>query len=154
MSDVVLRFTAACESETAQLIQLGEVLNEEQRVLIGGSALYLEPVARAKVALLEELASLSVLRERCLFELGIQTTEALHDWLVDKPAATEAWQSLQGALNKVQAINNLNGQFINEKLTRTDEALNVLREAAISTLGYERDGSAPSLGGGRRFGSV
>jgi len=154
MSDITLRFTAACDSETAQLNRLGEVLNEEQRVLINALTLHLEPVARAKAALLEELASVSVLRERCLFELGIDSPAALNAWLADKPAALAGWQALQTALHKVQAINDLNGQFIDEKMARNDEALKVLREAAISTLGYERNGSPPSLGGGRRFGSV
>lgn len=148
-------FTELCQSETALLKQLAVLMQQEQALLIRNEALSLEPLAEEKSRLLEQLAGQARQRAGWMQEAGLTDADRVHAWLADKAAARGAWGALDSALKQVQAINRLNGQLVERHLALTEETLEVLRQAAISTLGYGKDGSLPALsGGGRHLGSA
>ncbi len=148
-------FIALCHSETTLLKELAALMQREQAVLIRNDVAALEPLAAEKTRLLEQLAAQARERAGLMQEAGLTDAERVHAWLADKAAAREAWGELDSALKQVQAINRLNGQLVDRHLAQTEETLEVLRQAAISTLGYGKDGSLPTLsGGGRHLGSA
>lgn len=148
-------FTELCQSETALLKQLAALMQQEQAVLVRNEAPALEPLAEEKARLLEQLAVQARRRAGLMLEAGLTDADSVHGWLADKATACAAWGELDTALKQVQAINRLNGQLVERHLALTEETLEVLRQAAISTLGYGKDGSLPALsGGGRHFGSA
>lgn len=148
-------FTALCQEETTQLKVLAELMQREQAVLVRNEVAALEPLAEEKGCLLERLAESSRRRAALMQSLDLIDAERVHAWLADKNAARRAWAELDAALKQVQAINRLNGELVQRHLALTEETLEVLRQAAISTLGYGKDGAPPTLsGGGRHLGSA
>jgi flagella synthesis protein FlgN len=148
-------FTALCHSETTLLKELAELMQREQVVLVRNEVAALEPLAEEKARLLEQLAGQARQRAALMRQADLIDADRVHGWLADKAAARVAWGELDRALRQVQAINRLNGELVERHLTLTEETLEVLRQAAISTLGYGKDGALPSLSsGGRHLGSA
>lgn len=148
-------FTELCHSETALLKELAALMQREQVALIRNETAELEPLAEDKARLLEQLAGQARQRAALMQGAGLTDADRVHAWLADKAAACAAWGELDSALKQVQAINRLNGQLVERHLALTEETLEVLRQAAISTLGYGKDGALPTLsGGGRHLGSA
>lgn len=148
-------FTALCHSETDLLKELAALMQREQTVLVRNEVSTLEPLAEEKARLLERLAAQARQRAGLMQETGLTDADRVHAWLADKADACTAWSALDNALKQVQAINVLNGQLVERHLALTEETLEVLRQAAISTLGYDKDGALPTLsGGGRHLGSA
>ncbi|WP_028535831.1 flagella synthesis protein FlgN [Paludibacterium yongneupense] len=145
----------ACREETAGLSRLLALLQEEQTLLIAGRLDGLETLAQQKKGVLAELEPLGRLRAEWLQRAGVDNRPSLLLLLADHPAAAAAWLELESVLGQAQAVNRLNGGFIDDRLKNTELALTTLTTAAASTLAYGRDGSRPTVPvGGRHLGSA
>jgi flagella synthesis protein FlgN len=154
MSDVET-LEQACREEAAGLSRLLVLLQEEQTLLIAGRLDGLEALAQQKALVLEALAVSGRTRADCLRDAGIVDRAGLMARLADHPAAITAWLELETQLVQAQAVNRLNGGFIDDRLKNTELALTTLTSAAASTLAYGRDGSRPAVPvGGRHLGSA
>ncbi|WP_158253683.1 flagella synthesis protein FlgN [Chromobacterium alticapitis] len=144
-------FAALCRAETDLATRLVALLEQEQQWLIQRQENKLEALADEKSAVLDQLAQQSALRGKLLVGLGVQDKDTLYIWLADKPEACQAWLALEDMVGRAQGINQLNGGFVSERLTEVEGALTSLRAAAVSTLGYDREGNRPDVVTGRRL---
>ncbi|OQS30486.1 flagella synthesis protein FlgN [Chromobacterium violaceum] len=147
----VEQFVSYCRDEIEIVARLVDLLEQEQKLLIRGESLQLEPLADHKSEVLDQLAAQSAQRGRLMESLGVQDKDTLYIWLADKPSACKEWTRLEDAVNRAQSINQLNAAFVDERLAQVESSLDVLRTAAASTLGYGPDGQPPELVSGRRL---
>ena len=154
MTDIEL-FVELCRDEISLVSRLIAFLEQEQSALVGGEVLKLEPLADEKSRALEALSEKGRERQLLLKKLGITGVTAVRAWISDKPEACAAWVELEDTLQKALVLNQFNGRVINQGLQNAEQALNVLKTAAASTLGYGRDGSQAEIPiGGRHLGSA
>ncbi|MBV8679322.1 MAG: flagellar protein FlgN [Aquitalea sp.] len=144
-------FAALCRAETAQVVRLVELLQQEQQAMIAGQVHLLEPLADSKSRVLDELAQHSQRRAQLMKTLGLSDSDTVYVWLADKPDERQAWLELEDHIHRAQGINQLNGSFIEQQLGQVEEALAVLRQAAAATMSYDRGGQQAQPLGGRRF---
>ncbi|RMC91600.1 flagellar protein FlgN [Aquitalea palustris] len=144
-------FAELCQAETAHVLRLVELLQQEQQVMIAGQVHLLEALADSKSKVLDELARQSQQRGQLMKTLGLSDSDTVYIWLADKPAERQAWLALEDQIHRAQGINQLNGSFIEQQLGQVEESLAVLRQAAAATLSYDRGGQQPQPVGGRRF---
>jgi flagella synthesis protein FlgN len=154
MSDIQL-FVELCRDEVSLVSRLIAFLEQEKTALINGEVLKLEPLADEKSRALEALSGKGAERQALLARLGLTGVTEVRAWAADKPDACDAWVTLEDTLQKALVLNQFNGQVINNGLQNAEQALNVLKTAAASTLSYGRDGSPPVIPiGGRHLGSA
>lgn len=154
MTDIEL-FVELCRDEISLVSRLIVFLEQEQSALVGGEVLKLEPLADEKSRALESLSEKGRERQLLLKKLGLTGVTDVRAWIADKPEACSAWVELEDTLQKALVLNQFNGRVINQGLQNAEQALNVLKTAAASTLGYGRDGSQAEIPiGGRHLGSA
>ncbi|NHR06170.1 flagellar protein FlgN [Chromobacterium haemolyticum] len=149
--NVVEEFCQLCRAESALVARLIALLEQEQKVLVQGFDVQLDALAESKSAVLDQLAVSAAQRGELMRQIGVQDSETVYIWLADKPEASLAWTGLEEAIQRAQSINQLNGSFIDQRLSLVEGALNTLRDAAASTVGYDKAGQLPELATGRRF---
>lgn len=155
MDELVSRFTEACEGETRCVELLTEALERERNALINGIEAELAELTEIKTKLLAELQTLGKARAAIMHSLQISDQASLYAWLADKSEALAIWEKLSLALLRSQAVNRANAELLQTRINFVDQSLAVLKAAASSTLGYERDGKQPpGLTGGRHLGSA
>jgi len=149
------QFIARCREETETVSRLLVLLEKEQRALVTGDILQLEPISDEKVRVLKDLSDKGRARQTMTDSLGLASLDGVRKWLSDKPEACAVWLALEDAMRKAQVLNQFNGQRIDEGLDNTRRALKALKAAASSVMGYGRDGSQGALPvGGRHLGSA
>ena len=149
---------AAIAAETAALQRFIAVLEQEQRLLIGGDADAVLPLLEQKTALIAELGAAGLQREAALQTLGIGISkDAVDAWITTTPADFQAhWQSLLELAQNANRLNSTNGQLINTRLQYNQQALSILMNAA-GNLGddtYGPDGHKTTGSGSRTLGSA
>jgi len=149
---------AAIAAETAALQRFIAVLEQEQRLLIGGDADAVLPLLEQKTALIAELGAAGQQREAALQTLGIGISkDAVDAWITTTPADFQAhWQSLLELAQNANRLNSTNGQLINTRLQYNQQALSILMNAA-GNLGddtYGPDGHKTTGSGSRTLGSA
>ncbi|KMN35955.1 MULTISPECIES: flagella synthesis protein FlgN [Chromobacterium] len=149
--NVVEEFTQLCRAESDLVARLVALLEQEQKILIKGFDVQLDALAESKSGVLDLLAASAAQRGELMRQIGVQDSETVYIWLADKPEASLAWTGLEEAIQRAQSINQLNGNFIDQRLSLVEGALSTLREAAASTVGYDKAGQLPELATGRRF---
>jgi len=154
MSDVE-QFVQLCRDEADLVARLIAFLEQEQGALVSGNILQLEPLADEKEAALRALTVKGQERQALLLRLEISDVAGVRSWVRDKPDACDAWVQLEDTLQKALVLNQFNGRVIDQGVKNSQQALNVLKTAAASTLGYGRDGSQAAVPmGGRHLGSA
>lgn len=148
----------AISAETAALQQFIAVLEEEQRLLIGGDADAVLPLIETKTGLIAALGNAGQQRETALRELGVEIRkEAMEAWFAQAPTELQAqWQQLLGLAQTANRLNNTNGQLINTRLQYNQQALSVLMNASggIGDDTYGPDGHKAAGTGSRPLGSA
>ena len=150
---------AAIAAETAALQRFTAVLEEEQKLLIGGNADAVLPLLEKKTALIAELGAAGQQREAALQALGVAEIrkDAMEAWFAAAPADFQArWQTLLELAQTANRINSTNGQLINTRLQYNQQALSILMNAA-GNLGddtYGPDGHKTTGSGSRTLGSA
>ena len=85
MTDTQIQsLTELVVAETRQFEQMLELLDEEQRALIGGNIADIEKFASGKLELLEQIDHSARLRAEALRAFGIDSRTALYRWLSDR----------------------------------------------------------------------
>ncbi len=154
MSDRLQELNHLIEAERTGYLELISLLEQEQRLLISGTAHKLEAIAQKKAQALQELDSLGQQRGDHMRVLGIVSLAAWRKWLADKPLLA-AWLGLEVLVEKAKLINEINGKLIAIHMEQVDASLEVLFTSDQSTFAYRRDGAARSaVTGGRRIGSA
>ncbi|AVY93252.1 MULTISPECIES: flagella synthesis protein FlgN [Microvirgula] len=156
MTDTQIQsLTELVVAETRQFEQMLELLDEEQRALIGGNIADIEKFASGKLELLEQIDHSARLRAEALRAFGIDSRTALYRWLSDRLELLSIWQHLELVSEKARAANDLNGKLISDRLLNVNQALSALMSSEGSTLSYGRDGGKQSIvGGGRNLGAA
>jgi len=148
-------FVRLCRIETEQLDQLSALLQHEQQAILLRQDNILIALANEKSQLLDQLLQSAKQRGELMAGLGLTDSQQVYAWLADKPEEREAWLALEKSINFAQSLNQLNAGFVEQQLANVQEALDVLRQAASSTLSYDRGGQQPQgLGGSRFLGSA
>lgn len=153
MSDSLL---SAISAETSALQQFIAILEEEQKLLIGGDADAVLPLIDKKTVLITALGNAGQQRESALRELGIEAhKEAMEAWFAKAPAALQQrWQQLLELAQTANRLNNTNGQLINTRMQYNQQALSILINAgsSISDDTYGPDGHKSTGSGSRPLG--
>lgn len=92
----VEQFVSYCRDEIEIVARLVDLLEQEQKLLIRGESLQLEPLADRKSEVLDQLAAQSAQRGRLMESLGVQDKDTLYIWLADKPRPARsgrAWKT-------------------------------------------------------------
>ncbi len=149
---------AAIAAETAALQRFIAVLEDEQKLLIGGDADAVLPLLEKKTALITELGAAGQQREAALQALGVEIRkDAMEAWVATTPADFQVhWQTLLELAQTANRINSTNGQLINTRLQYNQQALSILMNAA-GNLGddtYGPDGHKTTGAGSRTLGSA
>lgn len=151
----IQQFVTLCRDELEWVSRLIAFLEQEKSALVNGEVLKLEPLATEKSRALEALSEKGAERQQLLNQLGLFSVTDVRQWIADKPEACDIWMQLEDTLQKALLLNQFNGLVINQGLQNAEQALNVLKTAAASTLGYGRDGSTAAVQmGGRHLGSA
>lgn len=148
----------AITAEISALHQFIAVLEEEQKLLIGGDADAVLPLIEKKTGLIGALGNAGQQREAALRELGIEISkEAMEAWFAQAPAELKGkWQQLLALAQTANRLNNTNGQLINTRLQYNQQALSVLINASgnIGDDTYGPDGHKAAGSGSRPLGSA
>ena len=150
---------AAIAAESAALQRFIAVLEEEQKLLIGGDADAVLPLLEKKTALIAELGAAGQQREAALQALGVDIRkDAMEAWFAEATADYQTqWQTLLELAQTANSINSTNGQLINTRLQHNQQALSILMNAA-GNLGdsstYGPDGHKTTGSGTRPLGSA
>lgn len=150
---------AAIAAESAALQRFIAVLEEEQKLLIGGDADAVLPLLEKKTALIAELGAAGQQREAALQALGVDIRkDAMEAWFAEATADYQTqWQTLLELAQTANRINSTNGQLINTRLQHNQQALSILMNAA-GNLGdsstYGPDGHKTTGSGTRPLGSA
>ena len=149
---------SAISAETSALQQFISILEEEQKLLIGGDADAVLPLIDKKTGLITELGSAGQKREAALRELGIEIDkDAMEAWFAKvPPALQQRWQQLLELAQTANRLNNTNGQLINTRLQYNQQALSVLMNASgsIGDDTYGPDGHKATGSGSRPLGTA
>lgn len=149
---------AAIAAETAALQRFIAVLEEEQKLLIGGNADAVLPLLEKKTALIAELGAAGQQREAALQALGVEIRkDAMEAWVASTSTDFQAhWQMLLELAQTANRINSTNGQLINTRLQYNQQALSILMNAAgnIGEDTYGPDGHKTTGTGSRPLGSA
>lgn len=149
---------AAIAAETAALQRFIAVLEEEQKLLIGGNADAVLPLLEKKTALIAELGAAGQQREAALQALGVEIRkDAMEAWVASTSTDFQAhWQTLLELAQTANRINSTNGQLINTRLQYNQQALSILMNAAgnIGEDTYGPDGHKTTGTGSRPLGSA
>jgi len=130
MSDSLL---SAISAETSALQQFIAILEEEQKLLIGGDADAVLPLIDKKTVLIAALGNAGQQRESAL---------------------QQRWQQLLELAQTANRLNNTNGQLINTRMQYNQQALSILINAgtSISDDTYGPDGHKSTGSGSRPLG--
>ena len=155
MSDSLL---AAITAETSALQHFIAILEEEQKLLIGGDADAVLPLIDKKTGLIAELGNAGQQREAALREIGVEIRkEAMEAWFAKAPPVLQQrWQQLLELAQTANRLNNTNGQLINTRLQYNQQALSILINAGDSVRDdtYGPDGHKSTGSGSRPLGSA
>lgn len=149
---------AAIAAETAALQRFIDVLEEEQKLLIGGDADAVLPLLETKTGLIADLGTAGQQREAALLALGVENRkETLEAWFASAtPEYQTHWQKLLELAGTANRLNSTNGQLINTRLQYNQQALSILMNAAgnIGDNTYGPDGHKTPSSGSRPLGSA
>jgi flagella synthesis protein FlgN len=144
--------------EVALLRDFLDLLEREERALVGGDIERLLSLVEDKNRLFVRLAGLGETRDRTLAAAGFGPgRQGMEDWL-ERQSETEGakrdWQQLLALAEKARALNRSNGKLIATRLANNQQALSTLMAAANQASLYGPDGQTRPAGGGRSLGSA
>ncbi len=143
--------------ESAAVQRFLEVLEEEQRLLLGTDLDALMPLAERKAELAKQVAILDDRRQAALIESGLAAGgEGMASWFASlgDPGPRAVWEKTLQMAARARDLNAENGVLINERLRHNQQALTILMEAGRSAALYGPDGQPRLKGGGRPLGSA
>lgn len=134
----------ALDKEIHLVARLLQLLQDEQAILVSGSAERLEALTADKNIVIGEIELATREREACL-PPGCAPADnaAMTSWLVSHPeekAAAAAWEKLLDISRKAKAEHEKNGLLINTLISKTSEALAILTQHRQDHSLYGRDG--------------
>lgn len=149
-------FLASCQSEMALLETLQVTLQQEQQAILRMDAFQIEELAQQKMQQLKQLAALRAQRLALQQAAGIAQQDDWLPWLQQAPdEVQQCWQSLELALLRLKALNDLNAGMADERMRFATAVIDTLRGAMQGVDGYGRHGTLSSgVGGSRRLGSA
>jgi flagella synthesis protein FlgN len=149
---------AAIAAETAALERFIAVLEQEQKLLIGGDADAVLPLLEEKTGLVAALGAAGQQREAALTALGVEIRkDALETWFAGAgPELKAHWDKLLDLAQAANRINSTNGQLINTRLQHNQQALSILMNAAgnVGDDTYGPDGHKATGSGSRPLGTA
>ena len=130
------------------------ILHKEQEALIEGKIEQLEVLALDKALVAGQLAELGAQRNRGLASRNLNPdSEGMEACLADAKAAG-AWRDLLGLVKVAQQLNRTNGEMIEVRLQRNQQAFAALQGAAGAVSLYGPKGKTLDFSGGRPLGRV
>jgi flagellar biosynthesis protein FlgN len=145
-------YLSSLNDERTTLCAFVDLLENEQRILLGQHSDELLPLAETKIQYANKIKSLSTAR------LGYLPPDIrnMEEWLKQNiPQALPAWKDTRQLASHVYRLNQTNGELIQIKLRYNQQALNVLFGAAQSAAGlYGADGQTNQPTASRTLGSV
>ncbi len=147
---------AALSAERAALLGFISLLEREQAALIENRSDALPELSEQKTAdalKLNQLAEASrTLLKQAVPNLNAETAAS---WLgTHSPAELTSWQDIIALTQRAKQLNQINGELIQMKLRRNQQALTVLSNAVNKAGVYGRNGQPDfSPGSGRTLGS-
>lgn len=125
-------------------MQTMETLLKKEQSLLGEGKIdgpALESVAKEKQALFAELEQSELKRRKAQERLGYSLDREGSERAAADSDCSELWQALILATESVAHLNTLNGELIQHRLQHNQQMLNILRDAAGSSL-YGPDGQS------------
>lgn len=149
-------FLASCQSEMALLETLQQTLQQEQQAILRMDAMRIDELAEQKLQQLQQLAGIRTQRLALQQAEGVAEPDVWLGWLQQAtPAVQQQWQSLELAMLRLKALNDINADLASERMHFASTVIDKLRSAMQGVGGYGRHGTlSASVGGSRRLGSA
>jgi len=149
-------FLASCQSEMALLETLQQTLQQEQQAILRMDAMRIDELAERKLQQLQQLAGIRTQRLALQQAEGVAAPDVWLGWLQQAtPAVQQQWQSLELAMLRLKALNDINADLASERMHFASTVIDKLRSAMQGVDGYGRHGTlSASVGGSRRLGSA
>lgn len=147
----LLRLRRVVEDEAALLKEFITLLDQEEKLLVGGETDALLTTAEQKTQIYRRLQFLHDERSRITARAGQSNFATL---LASDPATASRWNEVLALAADAQRRNGINGQLINERMKHNQAALSVLLAAANQPQLYGPDGQSRPTSRGRPLGSV
>lgn len=132
-----------------------QLLKTEQDLLVNADVEGLNRAMSEKSQLVTKMSELALRRHRTLAAAGFEASEAgMQSWLKGQKTAQQAhqsWTSLIELAQLAKELNRTNGMLINQHMSRTQSALNVLQGAPEGGALYGPNGQATGPASGRRL---
>lgn len=146
---------AALSAERTALLGFIALLEHEQAALIENRSDALPELSEQKTTDATRLSQLADTRRELLKQaIPNQNAETVASWLgKHSPAELTSWQDIVALTQRAKQLNQINGELIQMKLRRNQQALTVLGNAVNKAGVYGRNGQPDfSPGSGRTLG--
>ena len=149
------RFAHAVENELAVLERFEKLLQREQALLVSGDTEALIALTPQKTELQQQLQRQ---HDQLVQLLGHEriaiNADAVRSFCQGLPETGARWERILELGAEVQALNELNGKLILERMQNNQAALTALLSAAGQPALYDAEGAARPTGRGRHLGSA
>lgn len=148
--------TVALSAERSALLGFIALLEREQAALMENRGDALPELSEQKTAAAIKLNQLAESRRKLLQQnIPKQNTETITSWLrAHSSDGLPLWQDITALSQRAKQLNQINGELIQMKLRRNQQALTVLSNAVNKAGVYGRNGQPDfSPGSGRSLGS-
>jgi flagella synthesis protein FlgN len=129
--------------ERVALNELIRLLEDEETSLLNGRADELSALAERKTTILIRLEELACVRHRTLAAEGLAPNQhGMRAWLDQHPSpgVRRIWTEILSAIPIAKERNRVNGMLISKRLSRSQEALRLLRGEPVQGMIYGADG--------------